>query len=167
MDGGRVALDATDAHILEALQENARTSTAELARRVEMAPSAVHERIRKLEERGLIRGYEARLGARELGWGLVAFVFVRTADLPGHAETGEQLARWPEVLEVHHVAGEDCFLLKVRAADTEGLGRLLRDRIGALPLVTSTRTTIVLETLKDTARLPLPEVAGEREVAGA
>ena len=153
MDTGTV--DSTDAAILALLQENARTSNAEIARRVDMAPSAVYERIRKLEERGVISGYEARLGAKQLGWGLVAFVFVRTADRPGQTSTGEELARFPEVLEVHHVAGEDCFLLKVRAADTEALGRLLRERIGAVPTVTSTRTTIVLETVKDTARLPI------------
>ncbi len=157
--------DAVDLAILALLQQNARIANAEIARRVGMAPSAVYERIRKLEERGVIQGYEARLGSRELGWGLVAYVFVRTADRPGQSSTGEELARMAEVQEVHHVAGEDCFLLKVRAADTEGLGRLLRDRIGSLATVTSTRTTIVLGTLKDTARLPLPEPA--EEVAGA
>ena len=158
----QIELDPTDTAILALLQENARIANAEIARRVDMAPSAVYERIRKLEERGLIRGYEARLGAKELGWGLVAFVFVRTADRPGQTSTGEELARLPEVLEVHHVAGEDCFLLKVRAADTEALGKLLRERIGAVPSVASTRTTIVLETVKDTARLP---IAPEQEVA--
>ncbi len=161
MSGEQIIVDETDAAILVLLQENARTSNAEIARRVDMAPSAVYERIRKLEERGLIRGYEARLGAKQLGWGLVAFVFVRTADRPGQTSTGEELARLPEVLEVHHVAGEDCFLLKVRAADTEGLGRLLRERIGAVPSVTTTRTTIVLETVKDTARLPIAAPAEE------
>ncbi len=155
-------IDETDQAILAMLQDNARVANAEIARRVDMAPSAVFERIRKLEDRGLVRGYEARLGARELGWGLVAYVFVRTADRPGADSTGQVLAELPEVQEVHHVAGEDCFLLKVRAPDTEGLGRVLRERIGVIPTVTSTRTTIVLGTLKDTARLPVG--AGE-EVA--
>ena len=158
-------LDGTDRAILALLQENARMSNAEMARRVGMAASAVYERIRKLEERGVIRGYEARLGARELGLGLVAYVFVRTEDRPGGTGTGEQLASLPEVLEVHHVAGEDCFLLKMRTADTESLGKVLRERIGTLPAVRSTRTTIVLETVKDTTRLPLPIAAAE--VAGA
>ncbi len=155
-------LDDTDLAILAMLQENARLANAEIARRVDMAPSAVYERIRKLEDRGLIRGYEARLGARELGFGLVAFVFVRTADRPGTHGTGEALAALPQVQELHHVAGEDCFLLKVRAPDTEGLGELLRD-LGAIPTVTSTRTTIVLHSLKESARLPLP---ARQEVAG-
>lgn len=159
-----IETDATDTAILGMLQENARISNAEMARRVDMAPSAVHERIRKLEERGLIQGYEARLGARELGMGLVAFVFVRSNDTPGGVATAERLAALPEVQEVHHVAGEDCFLLKVRVADTQALSGLLRERIGAVPSVTSTRTTIVLDTVKETARLPLPLAAVE-EVA--
>ncbi len=156
-----IDLDETDTAILGLLQENARIANAEIARRVDMAPSAVYERIRKLEERGLIRGYEARLGARELGWGLVAFVFVRSNDSPGGVATSERLAALPEVQEVHHVAGEDCFLLKVRAADTLALSRLLRERIGAVTTVTSTRTTIVLDTVKETGRLPLPSPAVE------
>lgn len=158
-----IELDAVDRRILELLQENARLANAEIARRVGMAPSAVLERIRKLEERGVIEGYEARLGARAVGMGLVAFIFVRTEDAPGHPSTGEWLTRIPEVQEVHHVAGEDCFLLKVRTADTEALGRLLRERIGALPAVRSTRTTIVLGTLKDTSRLPLGGEVAARE----
>ncbi len=155
MAGHFIETDATDGAILALLQENARISNAEIARRVDMAPSAVFERIRKLEERGLVQGYEARLGARELGWGLVAFVFVRSSDRPGGVKTADLLAALPEVQELHHVAGEDCFLLKVRAADTADLSRLLREGIGAVPTVTSTRTTIVLDTIKETARLPL------------
>ena len=153
-----VAVDEVDTRILGLLQQNARLSNAEIARRVKMAASAVLERIRKLEQRGLIQGYRARLNPRPLGAGLVAFIFVRTGDAPGAVRTGTRLAKLPEVQEVHHVAGEDCFLLKVRTADTASLGRLLRERIGALPAVRSTRTTIVLETLKESADLALPEV---------
>ncbi len=70
------------------------------------------------------------------------------------------LAALPSVQEIHHVAGEDCYLLKVRVADTEDLARLIRERLGAIPSVRSTRTTIVLETLKETGRLPLGAGAG-------
>ncbi|HET9984132.1 MAG TPA: Lrp/AsnC family transcriptional regulator [Longimicrobiales bacterium] len=162
-----IEMDAIDRRILELLQENARLANAEIARRVGMAPSAVLERVRKLEERGVIEGYEARLGARTLGLGLVAFIFVRTEDTPGQPSTGEWLKRIPEVQEIHHVAGEDCLLLKVRTADTEALGRLLRDRIGAVSTVRSTRTTIVLGTLKDTSRVPLPGAEMEAEEGAA
>ena len=154
-------IDDIDRAILMLLQENARVSNAEIARRVEMVPSAVFERIRKLEARGLIRGYETRLSPKDLGLGLVAFIYVRGEERVGSMETGELLARIPEVQEVHHIAGEDCYLLKVRAADTDALGRLLREKIGALDQVRSTRTTIVLTTIKESGQLPIPEPAAE------
>jgi Lrp/AsnC family leucine-responsive transcriptional regulator len=159
-------IDATDRTILAALQENSRITNAEVARRLGMAPSAIFERIRKLEGRGLIRGYEALLDPESLGAGLLAFVFVRADERPALKTTGAQLAEIPNVLEVHHIAGEDCYLVKVRAADPAALGELLRLRFGAIPTVRSTRTTIVLETVKESARLPLPAPVAE-ETPGA
>lgn len=131
-------------------------ANAEIARRVEMAPSAVYERIRKLEEKGIIRGYEARVDPSALGLGLLAFVFVRVDEGVAAAETEARLAEIPAVQEVHHIAGEDCFLVKVRAAGTDALGKLLRNRFGEIPHVTSTRTTIVLETTKEVGTVPVP-----------
>ena len=95
-----------------------------------MAPSAVLERIRRLETRGVIQGYEARINPEALGLTTLAFVFVRSTDFDGEAKTAELLANIPEVLEAHHIAGEDCFLMKVRTRDAKSLGRLLRERIG-------------------------------------
>lgn len=156
------SLDEIDRQILDLLQNDARISNAEVARRIGMAASAVLDRVRKLEERGVIRGYETRLDAKSLGVGLTAFVFVRASERPGEEHTGKQLAAIPEVQEIHHVAGEDCYLVKVRSADTESLGALLRDRIGSIPTVHATRTTIVLGTLKETSRIALPEPAVTR-----
>lgn len=150
-----VELDATDARILVLLQENARTSNADIARAIEMAPSAVLERIRRLEARGIIQGYEAKLDPQALGFGLTAFILVRTEERVGSASIGQALARIPEVQEVHHVAGEDCYLVKVRVADTDRLGTLLRERFGRLKSVRNTRTTIVLSTVKDSQQLPI------------
>jgi Lrp/AsnC family leucine-responsive transcriptional regulator len=130
-------------------------SNAEVARRVGMAPSAVFERIRKLEARGLVQAYEARVDPRALGLGVLAFVLIRADERVGSGEVGQRLARVPEVLEVHHIAGEDCYLVKLRVADTEALGKVLRERFGTLPEVRSTRTTVVLQTIKETTRLPL------------
>lgn len=134
---------------------NARTSNAEIARQVDLAPSAVFERIRKLEERGVIEGYSARINPAAVELPLLAFVFVRDSDGPGAEQSARRVAEIPEVLEVHHVAGEDCFLAKVRTKDTEALGRLLRERIGRIKSITSTRTTIVLDTVKEGSRLPI------------
>src|SRR5512144_783469 len=157
-------IDGTDAEILKILQSNARTSNAEIARQVDLAPSAVFERIRKLEERGVIEGYAARVEPKAVELPLLAFVCVRADDKPGADRTAARVAAIPEVLEVHHVAGEDCFLAKVRAADTEALGRLLRERLGKIGTITSTRTTIVLETVKETSELP---IEAEEEVEAA
>ena len=118
-------INETDRKILEILQGNARTSNAEIARKVGLAPSAVFERIRKLEERDVIRGYRAEINPKVLGLAQLAFTFVRSNDRPGGVETGEKLAEIPEILEVHHVAGEDCFLVKARARDAEALGTAL------------------------------------------
>jgi len=148
-------LDATDLAILQLLQANGRISNADIARQLDMAPSAILDRIRKLEQRGVIQGYAARINPLAVGLGLTAFVLVRTEERVGSGSIGHALARIPEVLEVHHVAGEDCYLAKVRARDTEDLSRLLRERFGRLKGVRNTRSTIVLTTVKESQALPL------------
>jgi Lrp/AsnC family leucine-responsive transcriptional regulator len=151
-------LDATDLKILEILQADARTANTEIARQVGLVPSAVLERIRRLEKKGIIEGYTARVNPKALGLGLAAYVAVRVDGRAGDQETAARaLAKVPEVLEVHYVAGEDCLLVKVRAAGTEELGQLLRDRFGKISTIKSTRTTIVLGTLKETSALPVNE----------
>ena len=160
-------LDEKDARIVEVLQRDGRVTNVELARAVELTPSATLERVRKLEERGLIKGYAALLDPSALGLGLLAFIFLRVddnEDLIGRAEgTAEALAALPSVLELHHLAGEDCFLVKVRARDTDDLYRILRDEFGPFKAIRSTRTTIVLKTVKESVRFPLKrEGAGER-----
>lgn len=156
-------IDETDREILAIIQANARTSNAEIARQLGMAPSAIFERIKKLESRDIIRGYEARLSPKALGHGLLAFVFVRSDESAASVETGQLLAEIPEVQEVHHVAGEDCYLVKVRVADPEDMGRLLREGFGRIPSIRSTRTTIVLDSVKESAMLALPEAPKKGE----
>ena len=138
------------------LQENARVTQADVAKAVGLAPSAVLERIRKLETKGVIRGYIADIDPRVAELPLLAFVSVRTSEYGPEQPSAQALARIAEVLEVHHVAGDDCYLLKVRARDAEHLGQLLRQQIATVPHVISTRTTIVLGTCKETSRIPLP-----------
>lgn len=149
-------LDPIDYQILDQLQANAREAQVDIARAVGLAPSAVLERIRKLESRGIVQGYAAQLNPRSLGLGLLAFVAVRSEEASSDQSIAKALADCQEVLEVHHVAGDDCYLIKVRARDAEHLGLLLRTRFGRIPGVRSTRTTIVLETVKETSRLPVP-----------
>ena len=154
-------IDPIDARIIQSLQQNGRIAQVEIAREVGLAPSAVLERMRKLEARGVIRGYTASINPKAVGLGMLAFVAVRTAEVAGEDKVGQGLASVPEVLEVHHVAGDDCFLVKVRARDAEHLGELLKTSIGRIAGVRSTRTTIVLGTLKETQQLALPEPLAE------
>lgn len=149
-----VRMDEIDVKIVDILQQNARIANAEIARRVNMAPSAVLERIKKLEERRIIREYGARVDPGSVGLGLLAFVAVKL-DYCDSVDTGELLAAIPGVLEVHNVAGDDCYLVKVRARNTEHLGRLLHEHFRNIPAIRSTNTTIVLATVKETNALPL------------
>jgi Lrp/AsnC family leucine-responsive transcriptional regulator len=152
-------IDEKDARILELLQKDGRMTNVDIARAVELTPSATLERVRKLEERGFIKGYTATLDPHALGLGMVAFIFVRVddkSDTLGCAEqTAEEIAMLPSVQELHHLAGEDCFLVKVRVRDTDDLYRILKEEFGPFKAIRSTRTTIVLKTVKETQRLPV------------
>ena len=155
-------LDATDLRILQLLQADGRMSNAAIARDVGLAPSAVFQRIRKLESEGVIQGYHARLDPAALGHGLLAFISVQTGEGARAKETADMLAASPEVVEVHRVVGDDCFLLKVRVRDTAALGALLDEKIQRLAPVASTRTTIVLCTSKQEEPAPrAPSVSDE------
>jgi Lrp/AsnC family leucine-responsive transcriptional regulator len=148
-------IDDTDRRILSILQENGRTTNAEIARQLKLAPSGILERIRKLEKRKVIKGYHAHLDGRQIGFRVTAFVFIRTDERPGEICAAECLTEIPEVLEVHHIAGEDCYLVKLRCDSNEELGRLLRDKIGTIGAVRSSRTSVVLETVKESVALPV------------
>jgi Lrp/AsnC family transcriptional regulator, leucine-responsive regulatory protein len=154
-------MDDRDLKLLELLQRDARTTIADLSRALGIAASAVHERIRKLERRGIVRGYTARVDPVALGQSLLAFIFVQADERPGGEDLGEVLAAVPEVQEVHHIAGEDCYLIKVRCASTTALGELLKERLGPLPEVRRTRTIVVLGTVKEDSTLKIPASVGE------
>ena len=151
-------IDEVSLKILKILQQKARIPNVEVARQVGMAPSAVLERIRKLEKQGFIDGYEVRLNPKRFAKSLVAFVSVKLKKLDAEIKVGQTLSQLPDVQEVHYVAGEDAFVVKVRAADTEALSRLIRDKIAAIAGVQSTRTSIVLSTYKETARIPIDKI---------
>jgi Lrp/AsnC family transcriptional regulator, leucine-responsive regulatory protein len=148
-------IDGFDKAILNILQKDGRTSNADIARQVSLAPSAVLERIRKLEERGVIRGYSADLDAKAMGYGLSAIIAVRTSEC-GEG-VGELLSEIPEVQEVYEVAGDDCFYIKVVSSDAESLGLFLREKIKGIKNVTNTRTTVVLKTFKQGTLVPIEE----------
>jgi Lrp/AsnC family leucine-responsive transcriptional regulator len=148
-------IDDTSMKILKILQEKARIPNVEVARQVGLAPSAVLERIRKLEKLGYIDGYEVRLNPEKFGRNLVAFVQVAVQQTAREDTVGKKLAAFPEVLEVHFVTGEDSYLVKLRVSDARSLGVLVREKISRLPNVTATRTAIAMRTLKETWRIPI------------
>ena len=150
-----MTLAAADRRILECLRKDGRASTSEIGRVLGVAQSSVHQRIKRMQERGLIRGFAPLLSPAELGLGLLAFVQVRTAGQSAARRVGDQLAMLDEVLEVHHVAGEDCLLVKLRAASNEALFELYAQRFERIEGIVGKRTTIVLESVKESADLPL------------
>jgi Lrp/AsnC family leucine-responsive transcriptional regulator len=160
-------IDDIDRRILALLQENARMTQTEVAKAVGLAPSAVMERIRKLEARSIITGYVALVDPHVVDQRMLAFVAVRTNVVGDEErEVAARLADIPEVLEVHYVAGEDCLLLKMRARDAEHVGLLLRNQVSAVRGVSSTRTTIVLGSMKESPRLPIAIEKDDEEPAG-
>ena len=148
-------LDDIDRTILEALQDKGHLSHAELSRIVGLAVSSVNERIRKLVQRGVIAGWNARLSPSALGLDLLAFVYVlidRPENSPAFLELVAQL---PEVQECHHIAADWNFLLKVRVRNTAAFETLLTHRLKSVPGVIRTQTVITLTSHKDTPALPL------------
>ena len=140
-----VELDESDLLLLEALQANARSTFAELGVLVGLRPPAVHERVKRLEARGYIRGYAARVDARKLGLELTAFVSAYTTADVDYDRFHASVARLPEVAEVHSVAGEESFVLKVLTRSTAHLDDFL-SRLKSVPGIGRTKTTIVLST---------------------
>ncbi|MGB3222161.1 MAG: Lrp/AsnC family transcriptional regulator [Desulforhopalus sp.] len=149
-------LDTIGLEILNILQKKARIPNIEVSRQVGLAPSAVLERIRKMEKQGIIDGYEVRLNPERFNRSQVAFVHIKTN--PAMCDqVGNQLSLIPEIQEVHFVSGNDCYLIKVRSADTTTLGQLLQEKITTIEGVLSTSTETVLTTVKETSQIPLPQ----------
>jgi Lrp/AsnC family leucine-responsive transcriptional regulator len=152
-------IDLVDIKILACLQSDACLQNAELAKKLGMAPSAVLERVKKLESKGVIQSYNTRISPDTLDLKLLAFIFIKTSEGPGNAIVAKHLAKIPDVLELHHIAGEDCYLMKVRAKDPLSLIHFMREKLSKISGILTTKTTIVLETIKEDNYLPIPKPA--------
>ncbi|MBE9138702.1 Lrp/AsnC family transcriptional regulator [Nodosilinea sp. LEGE 07088] len=143
-------LDSLDIKILSLLCQRGRMTWAELAGQLDLSAPATADRVKRLEERGIITGYSALLNAAALGLDLTAFIAV-TLDQPRHRHGFLAAVQAnAEILECHHVTGDDDYLLKVRCCHTRALEALISDRLKAIEGVAKTRTQIVLSTVKET-----------------
>jgi len=149
------ALDSIDLHILRLLQEYGRIKRGKIAEEVGLSLPSVSERMKKLEEAGLIQGYHAVLDAKPLGLDITAFVRVSVEPSRYYQDFVERAVQEPEIQEVHSITGEGSHILKIRTKNTTTLEQLL-SRIQSWPGVHGTSTSIVLSTYKETRNLPLP-----------
>ncbi len=158
MDKKDYNLDSTDLKIMQLMQDNARINNADIARELGMAPSGILERVKKLEQKNVIQAYHAKINPLAVDQKLLSFIFIKTTDIIGDEKIGLLLAKIPEVLEVHDIAGDDGYLVKVRTADSDGLVELMRNSLSKIEGIISTRTTIVLQTVKEEQNIIIPNV---------
>lgn len=156
-DIARVTIDATDRRLLSALQRKGRMSNGELSEQVNLSPSACHRRVQRLEADGYIKNYVALLDARKMGMPTTVFV-----EITLQGQTDEVLdafekavARIPDVLECHLMAGTADYLLKVVAEDTEDFARIHRQHLARLPGVSQMQSSFALRTVFKTTALPV------------
>lgn len=148
-------LDATDLRILSVLQKEGRVTNAELSERVNLSPSACHRRVQRLEDEGYISAYVALLDARRMGRPTIVFVEIT---LQGQADDlldafEKAVARVPDILECHLMAGTADYLLKILARDTEDFARIHRQYLTRLPGVAQMHSSFALRTVFQTTAI--------------
>lgn len=144
-----MTLDTIDYKLLDLLQRNARITQLEMAAAVGLSQPAVAERMRKLEQEGLITGYTARVDGRKLGKDITAFIGVRIEHPKYNGRFAKEILALHDVLECHRITGPDSYLLKVVTEDTQSLDRLISDLLRHIPGVTRTTTTVVTSSIKE------------------
>ena len=143
-----ILVDNTDLRIINLLRNDARIPNISLARELNMAPSAVLERVRKLEASGVIQGYETRIDFRKLGKTMQVLIDLDTDENIGESSVGYELAKFPEIVEILETCGERYYRLKVVVRDTDELADLMY-RIGKIPLVRKSYSHLILNTIKN------------------
>jgi Lrp/AsnC family leucine-responsive transcriptional regulator len=150
-----ISLNSLDSKGIRLLLRNGRASWAELGKELGLSAPSAADRVHKLEQRGVIRGYAALVDPASVGYPLTAYVSVSLASHRKRAAFLRAIEKMEQVAECHHVAGDDDYLLKVRCRGTQDLDHLLatelKDKLG----VAKTRTTIVLSTAKESVRVPV------------
>ena len=155
-----MTFDPIDYKLIDLLQQNARVTQMELAAAVGLSQPAVAERVRKLEQEGIITGYSARVDGRKLGKDIIAFIGVRIEHPKYNEGFGKKVLAIPDVLECHRITGPDSYLLKVVTEDTQSLDSLISDLLRHIPGVTRTLTTVVTSSIKEGSHIK-PSAAAE------
>lgn len=151
-----IEFDELDRAILRELQENARITNADLARKIHLSQPAVHNRIKKLEKRGIIRRYTAQLDAEIIGYDLICFLQIRTDGAPQHLRCiQETVADLPRVQECHHLTGEYDVLIKVVVKHRQQLEAFIQEHISPLNGIQQLQTNVVLSEFKNSSDIPL------------
>src|SRR4028119_78272 len=153
-----IKLDQTDRKILEILQNNAKITNALLSKEIGLSPAPTLERVKKLENAGLIRSYHAQLDTEKVGLGVTTFVQV---SLIGHKKAYidafvEKIKNIEEIIECHHITGSGDFLLKIISKDITSYQKLMLERVNEIEEVANTQTMVILSTFKDSKVLPVP-----------
>ena len=149
-------MDAVDRTLIEALRANGRATYAELARLVGLSGPTVTDRINRLEQAGVITGYRAMIDPSSVGLGVTALIGVLLSDAADLDDVGRRLRDVPEIEDCWFVAGEESYLLKVRAADPLGLEKII-GKLNRIRGVARTRTTVALSTRWEGRQPPLTD----------
>ncbi|WP_343671590.1 Lrp/AsnC family transcriptional regulator [Paraburkholderia heleia] len=157
MSGTGVDIDPTDRKILQIIQDNGRLSNAEIAEKVSLSPSPCWKRLRRLESEGVIRGYQATLDRRLLGFGVVAFVNI---SLDNHTEKTCRafeagVLAMPEVISCHNTTGAHDYLLQIIAEDFDSYSEFVLNRLRTIPGVKEMLSTLSMRELKSSLKLPI------------
>ena len=150
-------LDDTDRKILELLQQDSNITNAQLANDIGLSPAPTLERVKKLEQSGVIKGYHARVDAAAVGIGVSTFVLV---NLKGHNKENiirftKAIAEIPEVVECHHVTGQADFMLRIVCADIPAYQSLMLERVTNIDMVDNMQSMVILSTFKDSNVIPV------------
>ena len=151
-------MDKIDKTIIELLRENARIANSDIAKHLGMAPSAIWERIKKLEDNNVIQRYCAIINPISVDLNILAYVTISVNSANWSDKLAMQLQEINRVEELHEVIGEDSYLIKVRVKDMEELSEVLKNKIGVIPEISATKTVIAVKSLKEDAPYQLTKV---------
>lgn len=153
-------IDEIDLQLLEILQTNGRMKRNELAEKVKLSLPAVSDRLRRLEEHGIIRSFATVIDAQRVGLDITAFIFVSVESSSYYEGFIKRATKMDEIQECHAITGEGSHLIKIRTQNTSTLEKVL-STVQAWPGVKNTRTNLVLSSPKETTALPLPLSKGQ------